>query len=126
MKQRCYNQKNKYYLDYGGRGITVCHEWLNDYCAFYEWAMSSGYDDNLTIDRIDDNGNYEPNNCRWANAKEQTNNRRVTKFVEVDGVKKTRAEWAEILGISYGKIRYLDESGKIDEFIRRHVNHGQI
>lgn len=118
MKQRCYNSKNKYYSDYGGRGITVCQEWLDDYCTFYEWAMSHGYADDLTIDRIDDNGNYCPENCRWATPKEQTNNRRVTKYVEINGIRKPRSEWAKILGISYRKMRYLDDNGKLDEFIK--------
>ena len=74
MKDRCYNPANKRYKNYGGRGILVCDEWLNDFVAFRNWALSHGYADTLSIDRLDVNGNYEPNNCRWATTKEQNFN----------------------------------------------------
>lgn len=79
MKQRCLNPNNRKYKDYGGRGITVCEEWLNSFDAFYEWAIASGYAESLSIDRVDVNGNYEPSNCRWATAMEQRHNRRDSK-----------------------------------------------
>lgn len=75
MLQRCYNQKRVKYKDYGGRGIQVCQEW-HDYIVFRDWAIANGYDENLSLDRINNDGNYEPANCRWATAKQQANNRR--------------------------------------------------
>jgi len=76
MKDRCYREGNSKYYLYGGRGIRVCDEWKNDFVPFYEWAMSNGYKDDLTLDRIDSDGNYEPSNCRWATVTEQNRNRR--------------------------------------------------
>ena len=79
MKTRCYNENNKDYKDYGGRGIRICDEWLSDFLSFYNWAMENGYQDDLTIDRVEVNGNYEPSNCKWSTRAEQSRNQRRTK-----------------------------------------------
>lgn len=103
MLQRCYNKSANSYKIYGGRGITVCDEWIKSYFAFEDWAVNNGYRDNLTIDRIDNNGNYDPSNCRWATKKQQQNNRRNNVIVEVAGVQMTIAEAADKYGIERGK-----------------------
>ena len=104
MRQRCYNPKNKRYKEYGARGVTVCEEWLNNFEAFYEWAIANGYRDNLTIDREDANKNYEPSNCRWITAKEQANNKRNNNYITYNGETHTIAEWAEIYNIKYSTL----------------------
>ena len=99
---RCYNPNTDQYSDYGGRGISVCPKWRdknNGKANFYKWAMSHGYADNLTIDRIDVNGNYEPSNCRWVTMKEQQNNRRNNHLITYNGETKTVAEWELATGI---------------------------
>lgn len=103
MKSRCNNPRNKKYPIYGGRGIKLCEEWQKNSKSFYQWAMENGYKDNLTIERINVNGNYEPNNCKFATYKEQANNTRRNHFIEINGIKKTIAQWAEYYGMTYGK-----------------------
>ena len=99
MIWRCYRKEHNSYKYYGDRGIKVCDEWQT-FDPFYKWALSSGYDKNLTIDRIDVNGHYEPSNCRWATAKEQANNTRANHLVTYNGETKTIAQWAESLEIT--------------------------
>ena len=101
MCRRCYNESDESYMHYGGRGIKVCDEWLNDYFSFRNWSINNGYSDNLSIDRIDVNGNYEPSNCRWATDKEQGNNKRNNKMIEYKGEVKTLSEWCDELDIEY-------------------------
>ena len=105
MKRRCYNQNYKFYEYYGGRGITICDEWLNDFVSFRDWAVSAGYNDTLTIDRIDSDGNYEPSNCRWISRKAQVNNCRSNRVYEINGERKTIAEWCEIYGVPHERTR---------------------
>lgn len=101
IKNRCYNKNYNRYKNYGGRGIVICDEWKNDFKAFYDWAMNNGYKENLTIDRIDINGNYEPNNCRWITNYEQQHNKRNNKLLTYKGETKCIAEWARIMGLSH-------------------------
>ena len=97
MKERCYDANNKEYKNYGARGIRICDEWKNDFMSFYNWAVANGYKENLTLDRIDVNGNYEPNNCRWVDWKTQQNNRRNNVRFKYNGIELTQAEWARKL-----------------------------
>lgn len=100
MKSRCLNQNNTKFEIYGGRGINVCDAWRGDFTAFYEWSMSHGYRDNLTIDRIDRDGNYCPENCRWVSQKVQQNNRSNNHIITANGQTKTISEWADKSGLS--------------------------
>ena len=105
IKKRCCNSKDKNYPHYGGRGIKVCDEWLHDFDAFQKWALDNGYSDTLTIDRIDNNGNYCPENCRWITHDQQQRNRTNNIRIEIDGVSKTISELSRKLNIK-DKILY--------------------
>lgn len=116
MKSRCYNKNNKDFQNYGGRGITICDEWLNDFQAFYDWSMNNGYQEGLTIDRIDVNKNYEPSNCRWVDQKVQQRNRRNNRIYTIDGVSKCLSEWCELYNVNYDLVRgRLDYNWDIKE-----------
>lgn len=104
MRARCYNINNKDYNSYGGRGIKICDEWKNDFLSFYNWSMNNGYQDDLTIDRIDVNGNYEPKNCRWATRLVQNNNKRNLHYITYKGVTKTLSEWCTYFNLNYNTI----------------------
>lgn len=103
MKSRCLNKNDKNYKDYGGRGIVICDEWLgeNGFINFYNWSISNGYSDGLTIDRIEADGNYEPSNCRWVDMITQENNRTNNHLITYNNKTMTMAMWAKELGINY-------------------------
>ena len=117
IKTRCYNPKSDHYKYYGAMGITICEEWLNPevadrtngmtkgFEAFKKWALENGYQDNLTIDRIDPNGNYEPSNCRWVSMKVQCNNLRNNVRLTYKGRTQTIHEWCEELNLNFDRIR---------------------
>jgi hypothetical protein len=99
MKQRCYNPKNKDYKSYGNRGIIIFDSWLNDFNMFYKWALENGYNENLCIDRINNDGNYEPRNCRWVNNKENANNTRKNSHLTYNNETYTIQEFADKFNI---------------------------
>lgn len=101
MLQRCYNPNDHSYKHYGGRGISICEEWKSNFKAFYDWAIPNGWEKALEIDREDNNGNYEPDNCRWVTPKVNSNNKRSNRFIEFKGIIKTAKEWAEEYNIPY-------------------------
>ena len=116
IKQRCCNPNNRAYDYYGGRGITVCPEWLNTeksgvknyskgFISFKHWAVSNGYKEGLTIDRIDNSKGYSPDNCQWVSMKVQCNNKRSNHYVTYKGQTKSLSEWCELLNLNYGKVK---------------------
>ncbi len=100
MKGRCYNPNNQDYYNYGGRNIKVCKEWRNNFSSFYKWAINNGYSQSLSLDRIDNNRNYSPKNCRWATNLEQANNKRNNIIIEWNGVTDTISNWSKKTGIN--------------------------
>lgn len=109
IKRRCFNKNTKTYGYYGARGITMCDEWRNNFLAFRDWALVNGYNEGLTIDRIDVNGNYEPSNCRWVTQKEQANNQRPRKSRYFNGCRVNVSKIAREHGLSestlHGRLR---------------------
>ena len=104
LKTRCYNVNTPGYKDYGNRGVRVCDEWINSFETFLKWALSNGYDENLTIDRIDYNGNYEPKNCRWISKGEQNRNKRNNVNFIYKGKKYCMREISRLIGVNYKTI----------------------
>ncbi len=116
LKSRCYDMNDQCYDAYGGRGITVCDSWKNDFAAFYA-DMGDPPSDQHSIDRRDNDGNYEPGNCRWATPKEQANNRRSNIMLTLDGITRTAEEWSAIVGINAATIRQRKKRGWSDKDI---------
>lgn len=111
MLTRCYGKNvacHKYYAD---KGITVCDEWISDFSSFYSWALNNGYSENLSLDRIDNDGNYEPNNCRWADIFQQNNNKSNSHRIAAEGLILTIGEWARKLEVSPNKIMMMVRDG---------------
>lgn len=127
MKARCYKKYSPKYMSYGGRGISICEEWLgeNGFQNFYEWSMKNGYSDSLSIDRMDNDGNYEPSNCRWATRKEQANNRRTSRYINVDEEKMTVSMFADKFHIKSKSFitRRLDKGYGYKRILEDYENH---
>lgn len=123
MRERCNNPNNPRYFRYGGRGIRVCAEWSGEtgFETFMLWAIQNGYSDELTVDRIDNDGDYSPQNCRWVSPKAQSNNRSSGRYITVDGEKKTVAQWSDQLGLKRPGI-YKRSDEEIAEIIRKALN----
>lgn len=100
MKERCYIPHYKAYKNYGARGIVMCDEWRDNFLAFYNWSMEHGYEENLSIDRIDTNGNYCPENCRWVTCSTQNRNKRNNVHITINGKTKVLKDWCNIYHIS--------------------------
>ena len=122
MKGRCYNKGNARYADWGGRGIEVCEQWRNSFESFYTWAMANGYQDNLTIDRIDNNGNYCPENCRWVGQQEHCRHRRSNINLTIGHSTRTLMEWCEIFQVDYANVNaryHRNKNATIDYLFNR-------
>lgn len=111
IKKRCYSQSDKAFCDYGARGIRMCDEWVIDFQQFYSWAISNGYSRDLEIDRIDNNGDYSPENCRFVSRKVNANNKRSNRPILYNGMIKNMTQWANELGIPYDVLRYRINAG---------------
>lgn len=106
MMARCYNSNNSRYSDYGGRGVTVCSEWYKNPDAFFEWAFANGYHDGLSIDRINNNLGYSPDNCRWVEFSEQAQNRRNCVYVIHNGERKTLSSACRLADVNFDTVRW--------------------
>ena len=135
MLYRCNNINASNYSRYGGRGIKVCEEWSNNFESFKEWALQNGYELGLSIDRIDVNGDYTPDNCRWVTMKKQANNKRTTRWVEYNGERMSVSEFAQVIGLNYSTAYFRISRGwPIERIINQplrclengHIHYGQL
>lgn len=110
MRSRCYNPKETYYINYGGRGISICDEWM-DFSKFLNWALANGHKTTLSIDRINNNGNYEPSNCRWATREQQANNTRSNKFYTFNGETGTAKFFSTKYNKTYANVTHRLRAG---------------
>lgn len=117
IKTRCYNSRSQYFARYGGRGIVMCDAWRDDFVSFCSWAELSGYRDGFTIDRIDNDGIYSPENCRWVDMKAQANNRHSNVLITLGDETHNITEWAGIIGVSPKTLFSRYYSGKSPEDI---------
>lgn len=127
MKSRCYNKNDKSFKFYGGKGIRICDEWIENPKLFEQWSIENGYMEGLTIDRIDVNGDYCPENCRWITLQDNARYKSTTIIIDVDGIKKSGKEWAKELGLGVNVINiYRRKYGYENtvEFIRRSLKYG--
>lgn len=104
MKRRCYDVNDPHYKNYGARGIRVCDNWKNDFTSFYKWCMETGEREDLTLERLDVNGNYSPSNCSWVDKKTQANNRTTNRIYTYNGKTQNLAQWCEELNLKYGLV----------------------
>lgn len=111
MNRRCYNVNSKDYKNYGAKGIEVCNEWKKDFMNFYDWAMSNGYEKNLTLERKNNQGNYEPLNCKWATILEQHRNYSQNRNFTINNKTKCLTEWCELYGVKYTTVIYRINKG---------------
>lgn len=124
MRQRCYDENNKNYKWYGAKGIKICNEWMDNPHLFEEWALQNGYEDNLTIDRINEDKDYCPNNCRWITNSQNAKYKSTTSLINVNGEVHSGKDWARILGLGYNRINtYVRKYGLENtiEFIKRYT-----
>lgn len=123
IKERCYNPKSKSYHRYGGRGIKMCDEWFNSYDSFEKWCFANGYRDDLAIDRIDNDGDYEPDNCRFVTLKENNQNRCSSLFYTINGITKNLQQWCDEYGMKRGTVydRIFKRGMSIEEALTKPI-----
>ena len=123
MKQRCYDENNRAYNYYGKRGIKICDEWLKDINNFHKWALNNGYRENLTIERIDVNGNYEPKNCKWITKAQQGYNKTNSVLYTINGETKCLAEWCKLYDKDYFLVRgRLKRGNSIEQALTKPID----